>query len=129
MFSIREQSHILRDNSMRVNLIKEQTIRNFSRNHAASREAFEKWIYTLRNADWKTPDDMKYTFNHVDFLGKNSHRVVFDVAGNSYRVICKYYFGTHNVFLFVCWIGTHATYSSLCKKGEQYTSENFQNYI
>ncbi len=36
-------------------------------------------------------------------------------------MICKYAFGEKQVHLFVLWIGTHAEYDKLCKKGEQYT--------
>jgi mRNA interferase HigB len=64
---------------------------------------------------------MKATFNSVDFLGKSSGRVVFDIGGNNYRVICKYAFGEKQVHLFVCWIGTHKAYDKLNEKEEQYT--------
>lgn len=87
---------------MRVNLIKEQAVRNFAQQHASSISSFEKWIDELRSADWDTPEDMAATFNSVDKLGKGSSRVVFNVSGNNYRVICKYAFGKNTVFLFVC---------------------------
>ncbi|RYF91432.1 MAG: type II toxin-antitoxin system HigB family toxin, partial [Chitinophagaceae bacterium] len=54
------------------------------------------------------------------FLGNGSGRVVFDIGGNKYRMICKYAFGDKQVHLFICWIGTHAAYTQLCKKGQQY---------
>lgn len=64
---------------------------------------------------------MKETFNTVDYLGKSSNRVIFDIGGNNFRMICKYVFGAKQVHLFVCWIGTHAEYDKICKQGEQYT--------
>lgn len=75
----------------------------------------------IKTADWEKPEDIKMTFNSADPLGKGSHRVIFDIAGNNYRMICKYAFGEHEVHLFVCWIGTHAEYTKLCGKNEQYT--------
>jgi mRNA interferase HigB len=113
---------------MRVNLVKEQTVRNFAQIHATSVKSFEKWIFTVKNADWNLPEDIKKTFNSADILGRNSHRVVFDVGGNKFRIICKISFGSNTVFLFVSWIGTHAHYTSLCGKGEQFEAENFLNY-
>jgi mRNA interferase HigB len=115
-------------NLMRVNLVKEQTVRNFAQIHATSVKSFEKWIFTVKNADWNLPEDIKKTFNSADILGRNSHRVVFDVGGNKFRIICKISFGSNTVFLFVSWIGTHAHYTSLCGKGEQFEAENFLNY-
>jgi len=64
---------------------------------------------------------MQATFRSTDLLGKSSSRAVFDIAGNSYRMICKYAFGEKQVHLFVCWIGTHAEYTKLCADKEQYT--------
>lgn len=64
---------------------------------------------------------MKQTYNTADLLGKSSSRVVFDIAGNNYRMICKYFFGARQAHLFVCWLGTHAEYDKICKQGGQYT--------
>jgi mRNA interferase HigB len=51
--------------------------------------------------------------------------VVFDIGGNNYRMICKYWFGASRVHLYVKWIGTHAEYDGLCKKNKQYTVDDF----
>lgn len=68
---------------------------------------------------------MQSTFRTVDFLGKGSARVVFDIGGNNYRMICKYAFGGRQVHLFVCWMGTHAAYDKLCNNNEQFTVSIF----
>lgn len=54
-------------------------------------------------------------------LGNGTSRVVFDIGGNHYRLIASYAFGERQVHLFVCWIGTHAEYTKLCAKNQQYT--------
>jgi len=113
---------------MKVNLIKKQTIRNFSRKHASSDSSFETWFNIVENANWNQPVDVKNTFNSVDFIGKGSERVIFNVGGNDYRIICKYKFGKKSVHLFVIWIGTHAEYTELCSNNEQYTAENFRKF-
>ena len=81
---------------------------------------YEEWLSIIKMADWSIPNDIIYTFNSADILGKSSDRVVFNIGGNKYRIICKYYFGENNVHLFVKWIGTHANYTKLCKMGKQY---------
>ncbi|HEY0053848.1 MAG TPA: type II toxin-antitoxin system HigB family toxin [Pedobacter sp.] len=60
------------------------------------------------------------TFNIADLLGKSSNRVIFDIGGNNFRMICKYVFGAKQAQLFVCWMWTHAEYNKICKQGEQY---------
>jgi mRNA interferase HigB len=74
----------------------------------------------LKQAEWETPGDMAATYGSADLLGKGSNRVVFDIAGNSYRMICKYHFGVTRVHLYIKWIGTHAEYTKLCDNYEQY---------
>jgi len=106
---------------MKVHLVKKQTLEDFAIGHPGSKNPLEDWIEKLRLADWEQPGDMKKTYNTADVLGKSSNRVIFDIGGNNYRMICKYMFGAKQVHLFVCWIGTHAGYDKLCKQGEQYT--------
>jgi mRNA interferase HigB len=51
--------------------------------------------------------------------------VVFDIGGNKFRIICKYYFSASQVHLFVCWIGTHAEYDELCGQNQQFIVNAF----
>jgi len=110
---------------MRVHLIKKQTIEDYADENARSRSSFNIWLATIRYADWNEPADIQKTFDVADLLGKSSNRVVFDIGGNNYRMICKYVFGDKEVHLFVCWIGTHAEYDSLCKQNKQYAVNSF----
>lgn len=105
---------------MRVHLIRKETIETFAISNSRSRSSLHEWLAKIKYADWLTPADMKETFASTDLLGRGSGRVVFDIAGNSYRIICKYAFGEKSVHLFVCWIGTHAQYDQLCNNSQQY---------
>jgi mRNA interferase HigB len=106
---------------MKVHLIKEKTIRNYVLANTSSKIPFEEWLTRLKKADWNKPADIKNSFPAVDLLGKSSLRVIFDIGGNNYRMICKYAFGETNIRLYVCWIGTHREYDGLCNKKEQFT--------
>ena len=106
---------------MKVHLIRNETIEAFARQNAQSRTSLEEWLTKIKNADWEKPADIQATFRSTDLLGKGSARVVFDIAGNHYRMICKYAFGDKQVHLFVCWIGTHAAYDGLCDNMGQFT--------
>lgn len=105
---------------MKVHLIKKKSIEDYILKNAQSKSAFEAWLVALKYAQWNEPNDMIITFNTADILGNGSGRVVFNIGGNNYRIICSYYFGTSQVHLFVKWIGTHSAYTKLCKSGMQY---------
>lgn len=110
---------------MKVHLIKKQSIEDFAKNNARSKSSFEVWLSVIKRVDWNEPKDIVTTFNSADILGKSSKRVVFNIGGNNYRLICKYHFGETKVHLFVKWIGTHAEYSKLCNENKQYDIEAF----
>jgi mRNA interferase HigB len=106
---------------MRVHLIKKQVIEDYIAGHATGRSSFETWLSAIKHADWVKPDDIRQTFGSADLLRNGSDRVVFNISGNNYRMICKYYFGSFRVHLFICWIGTHTDYNELCSNGDQFT--------
>ena len=110
---------------MKVHLIKKQSIEDYVLKNARSRASFEIWLSIIRLADWNEPKEIVSTFNSADILGKGSERVVFNIGGNNYRLICKYHFGKTRVHLFVKWIGTHADYTKLCNAGKQYDVDNY----
>lgn len=106
---------------MKVHLIKKLSIENYIASHATSKNSFTYWLNILKYADWEVPEDIQSTFGSADLLLNGSNRVVFNIGGNNYRMICKYGFGEKQVHLFICWIGTHAEYTRICNAGRQYT--------
>jgi mRNA interferase HigB len=110
---------------MKVHLIKKQTIEEYAIRNSRSRSSFGIWLNIVRFADWNEPSDIQDTFGSADLLGNGTNRVVFNIGGNNYRIICKYAFGKNQVHLFVCWLGTHAEYSKLCKEEKQYTINSY----
>ena len=106
---------------MKVHLIRKETLEDFAEHNAQSRTSFTRWLTKIKYADWVDPADIQGTFPGTDLLGNSSNRAIFDIAGNNYRMICKYAFGDKQVHLFICWIGTHAEYDKLCDSNKQYT--------
>jgi len=106
---------------MKIRLVKKKTIAKYQNANASSRNSFDQWIDKLKNANWDTINDIKETYGSADQIGKSSNRVVFNIGGNNYRMICKYYFGENYVHLFINWIGTHSEYDKICKDELQYT--------
>ncbi|HWK02562.1 MAG TPA: type II toxin-antitoxin system HigB family toxin [Puia sp.] len=110
---------------MKIHLIRRETIEDYMIGQARCRTSFEDWLEKIRGADWFKPDDIYETFNTADLLGNGSDRVVFDIAGNNFRMIAKYWFGLSKVHLYIKWIGTHAEYGELCKRKLQYAVDDF----
>ncbi len=106
---------------MKVHLIRKETIENFKRIYPGSRAPFRAWLSMIKQVVWYTPEDMLKTFASADLLGDGSNRVVFDIGGNNYRMICHYVFGEKEIHLFICWIGTHDAYDRLCMENKQYS--------
>jgi mRNA interferase HigB len=105
---------------MKARLIRKESIESYVLQNAASRASFRIWLMMIKQVDWIEPGDIAQTFGSSDLLGNGTSRVVFNIAGNKYRIICKYHFGIQVVHLFIKWIGTHAEYTSLCNKQGQY---------
>jgi len=106
---------------MKVRLIKKKTIAKYIAVNKYSKTSFDVWLDRIRYADWKNVNDISKTFVAADILGNSSNRIIFNVGGNKFRVICKYHFGETYVHLFVCWIGNHKEYDKLCMKNLQYS--------
>jgi len=110
---------------MKVHLIKKKSIEEYAENNARIRPSLRIWLNILKFADWSIPNDIIASFGTADLLLNGSDRVVFNIAGNNYRIICKYTFGSKQVHLFVCWIGTHSEYDQICLKGKQFEVNNY----
>ena len=75
--------------------------------HADSRGQLDAWQTDVERESWKTPHDIKRRYRSADFLADN--RVIFDIKGNSYRLVVKVRY--QNGLVVVEWVGTHAEYS------------------
>ena len=108
---------------MRVHLIKWKSVDEFVVKHAQSKISFEGFKEGIKRADWNSINDVKQTFGSADMIDNN--RLVFNIGGNKFRLICSYWFGPNMVHLYVKWIGTHAEYTKLCKQNLQYSIDDF----
>jgi mRNA interferase HigB len=91
---------------MKIHLVKKETIKAFVNNNAQSRTGFAIFYAALKYASWDIPEDICETFGSADLPGRGSSRIVFDIGGNRYRMICKYHFGHRSAF--VCVLDRHS---------------------
>lgn len=85
------------------------TLREFYKEHPDSEQYLKTWFETVRHADWKSPNDVKQTYVNASIL-KNS-RIVFNIKGNTFRLIAKFNF--EKQWVFIRFIGTHEAYDKI----------------
>ncbi len=78
-------------------------MRNFWEKHPDSEQHLKTWYATARASDWKTPTDVKQSYANASILKGN--RVVFNIKGNSVRLVAKLNF--EKLWIFIRFIGTH----------------------
>jgi mRNA interferase HigB len=72
-------------------------------------EPLRSWYREVCEGDWSNPAEIKSKYRTASVL-KNS-RVVFNIAGNKYRLIVKVNFPYRIVY--IRFIGTHQQYDSI----------------
>jgi mRNA interferase HigB len=90
-------------------IFSKSTLREFWEIHTDAEQYLKTWYDTVKNADWKTPADVKLTYANASVLQNN--RIVFNVKGNTYRLIAKFNF--EKQWLFIRFIGTHSEYDKI----------------
>lgn len=74
-----------------------------------SKGPLEAWHYEAKHAQWASPADVKAQYGSASILKGN--RVVFNIAGNKYRLVVRINYDSKTVF--VRFIGTHREYDSI----------------
>lgn len=89
-----------------MTLVGQDKIDRFIKRYAQARKPMQTWVAEVKSAHWKTTQDIKNRYRAADFLKDN--RVIFDVKGNSYRILVKVAYATGVVL--VERVGRHAEY-------------------
>lgn len=93
-----------------MQIVAKKRLKKFWEKHPRARLALETWHAIVSKAEWKSPADIKSVFGAtVDFVADN--RVVFDVAGNRYRLVVHVSYEYKAVL--IKFIGTHAQYDKI----------------
>ncbi|GAB1415153.1 type II toxin-antitoxin system HigB family toxin [Paludibacter sp.] len=97
-----------------MRIITYKAIEKYSESHADIRIALDEWYIKTEFSEWDCFADMKQTFNSVDSIG--NRRYVFNIKGNSYRLIALVLFVPKIVY--IRFIGTHSEYDKIkdCSK-------------
>lgn len=101
---------------MEVKIFKWANVTKRCERDVIMRTAFENFREQLNYCDWKMPSDITKSFRTADMVvcaGKSYNRIVFNVGGNKYRLICGYSFGKSRVILYIRFLGTHKEYDKV----------------
>jgi len=85
------------------------TLREYWEKHPDSEQYLKTWFDTAMSSDWKTPADVKKTYANASILKES--RIVFNIKGNSYRLVTKFNF--EKQWIFIRYIGLHAEYDKI----------------
>jgi mRNA interferase HigB len=85
------------------------TLRAYWELYPDSEQYLKTWYDTAMNANWESPQDVKLTYANASILKKS--RVVFNIKGNTYRLVAKFNF--EKQWIFIRFIGTHAEYDMI----------------
>jgi mRNA interferase HigB len=77
--------------------------------HQDAKGPLEAWYYEARHAQWASPADVKAMYGSASILKDN--RVVFNIAGNKYRLVVSINYNSKTVF--VRFIGIHKEYDEI----------------
>lgn len=92
-----------------MRIISVGTIKKYYEENPSSKTALQDWVGKVRDAEWKKFEDIKKTFNNVDYVG-NQH-YVFNIKGNDFRLVAVVKFTPK--FVLIRYIGTHAEYDKI----------------
>lgn len=92
-----------------MRVISRRTLKDFWEKHADAEQPLKAWFHETKAARWRSFADIKGRYRSADALPGN--RVVFDIKGNTYRLIVRIHYNTGIVF--IRFIGTHAEYDKI----------------
>ena len=92
-----------------MRIIAKKPLIEFWKSHSQAEQPLKAWHAEAKNAQWQSPDDIKKRYPNASILHDN--RVVFNISGNTYRLIVKIHYNTGVVY--IRFVGTHAEYDKI----------------
>jgi mRNA interferase HigB len=105
-----------------VRIIARSTLRQFveslrgTTNQNAVKSALDSWFHEALHASWRTPADVTRSYSNASIVGPD--RVVFNIKGNSYRLVAVIDYRRQIVF--IKWVGPHRAYDKIDVKTVKY---------
>ena len=104
--------------SMRV--IAVRTLKEHCEAFPEAEQSLLAWYEEAEVAEWKNPNELKLQYRNASIL--TDKRVIFNIHGNSYRLIVDIEYRLKIVF--IVWFGTHKQYDKIDAKKVNYVKTN-----
>jgi mRNA interferase HigB len=98
-----------------MRIIARRTLREFvasrarHKDRAALKASLDAWFAEVRKARWRSSADIKRLYATASIV--TADRVVFNIRGNSYRLVVSVDFSKSLVW--IKWLGTHREYDRI----------------
>ena len=90
-----------------MRVVGRERLESFQLRHGDVRTQLTAWISEAKDAQWRSPADVKERSPHASILADD--QVIFNLKGNSYRSLTNISY--KNQIVIIKRIGTHAEYS------------------
>ncbi|EOR93869.1 hypothetical protein ADIARSV_3006 [Arcticibacter svalbardensis MN12-7] len=101
-------------------MIAMKTLKDYIQEFNQAEQALLSWHEEAVYASWNNPNELKAQYKNASII--NEKRVVFNIHGNSYRLIVDIEYRLKIVF--VVWFGSHNQYDKINVKTVSYVKTN-----
>ncbi|WP_090658713.1 type II toxin-antitoxin system HigB family toxin [Parafilimonas terrae] len=95
-----------------MRVIAKKILREFWEKHGDCEQQLKAWYHEALKAEWSNLNEIKAEYPAASIIGSN--RIVFNIKGNTYRLIVKINYDYKIVW--IRFIGTHAEYDKINAK-------------
>ena len=101
-----------------MRISKEKTLADYCNlsKYKKAAESLKAWVFEVRYSNWKNANELKSKYGNASII--SSKRVVFNIKGNSFRLVVDIEYKLEIVF--IVWFGTHAEYDRIDAKTVSY---------
>ena len=92
-----------------MRIIAKRTLREFWEIHVDCEQQLKSWYNEIEKSDFQTINQLKENYPNASILKEN--RIVFNIKGNTYRLIVKFNFEFQ--IGWIRFIGTHSEYDKI----------------
>jgi len=98
-----------------MRIVARRTLREFvtapagHKDQGALRSALDAWFHEAQNANWCSSAELKELYATASIV--SSDRVVFNIKGNSYRLVAAIDY--EKGIVWIKWLGTHKDYDQI----------------
>ncbi|RYY35037.1 MAG: type II toxin-antitoxin system HigB family toxin [Sphingobacteriaceae bacterium] len=103
-----------------MRVIAVRTLKDYIAEYHQAEQALLSWYEEATIALWSNPNELKAQYRNASIL--SDKRVVFNIHGNSYRLIVDIEYRLRIVF--ILWFGTHSQYDKIDAKTISYVKTN-----